>query len=324
MGRSKIKIISNKSTRKISYCIQNENMEWMPVANTSPLSRKEYTEISLIDHIDRIMSTIDEQYNIGNRGIDISFEGADDEYKAIRSVLNGSNNTILCGTNAGNDEKQSQIDKTVLNGKQSTYDSVMLSKKINKENNIISETKSTVNSSSINISCEHKKSRIVVAGKIKSGKTILIEEICKYNGLKVSKTIHDEYTLYENKDSNIKYYEVKGIDLGKEYINQYEKTMEKICSNGITVYIYCLSTNKIEAVEEKMIREIQNKYPNAKILVLLTSYVEDDASLMAERISRQIQGVKVIPVLAKEMRTRGGIIPAFGLDLVSQFIYGGR
>ena len=319
MKRNKVRIISNKATNTISYYFQNENMEWVLVDNSSPLSRKEYTEISFAENAKKILRVIEECYNIGDRGVDIVFEGAKDEYSVLCSMKDDLSSSILFKDKEKSkvSEKKSETKNDALEHKK------VLSKQKESKKNDNSKTEINTNTN-INISCEHKKSKMVIAGKIKSGKSTLIEEFCKYNDIKYSKRKCKEYTLYESEDENTILYELNGIDLGREYIQAYEKTIKEIASVDMTVYIYCSATSKIEIAEERIIMNIQKNYPQVKILVALTSYVENDASLVAEQISKQMKGVKVIPMLAKELKTRQGIIPSFGLDLASRYIYGGR
>lgn len=303
MERNKIKIVSNKSLKMISYYIQNEDLEWVPVDKSSPLSRKEYTEVSLKDNAEIIIRKIDEIYNVGDRGIDIQLEGgSDDDCMHICSVVNNHSNINI------SKEKQSKNSPDDCNSVTSD----------------VLEKTADDHVADMNISFEHKKSQMIVAGKIKSGKTVFIEEFCKFSNIQYSKKETKGYTLYTSEDGNTTWYELSGIDLGKEHIRAYEETMEKIVSETRSVYIYCISTSKIETTEEKIIMDFKNKYPDVKILVILTSYIEDDAALVAEQISKQISGVRVIPVLARDKKTRQGIIPSFGLDLVAQYIYGGR
>lgn len=309
MERNKIKIVSNKSLKMVSYYIQNEDLEWIPVDKSSPLSRKEYIEISLKDNAEKVIRTIDEIYNVGDRGVDIQFEGSDDEYTNICSVTSRNGSIVnISGENCK--QEKGEFPKNISADHHVT-------------NNVL-EKKAGDTNVDMNISFEHKKSQLIVAGKIKSGKTVFIEEFCKFSNIRYSKRETNEYMQYTSADGNTTWYELKGIDLGKEHITAYEKTLEKIVSETMTVYIYCISTSKIESTEEKMIMDFKSKHPGVKILIVLTSYIEDDALLVAEQISKQVNGVRVIPILAREKKTRQGIIPSFGLDSVSQYIYGGR
>jgi len=246
--------------------MENENAEWIHAPNTSPLSRKEYTNASLYDNAEKIISVIADEYNTGNRGVDLELECSADEYLFMCSVL---------------------------------------SKKY-------ADT----------ISCKQKKSKIVIAGKVGSGKTTLIEELGKHNGIKFI-IKEKNYTVYED-DSNRVWYELNGIDLGKEYVKQTQDGINWLADAGMTVFIYCLSTSKIEELEAKLILGIQSKYPNVKILVVLTSCIDEDYTENAEKMSNSINSIKVLPVLAKDKKTKQGVISTYGLDDVSKFIYGGK
>ncbi len=269
MNRNKVKIVCNKNINSISYYFQNENSEWIRVSNSSELSRKEYTYTTIKEKVFDILKIINEIYNPGSRGVDLYFEGSDDEFN------------IIC----------------------KTLDS---------------------NYSQENIMCHQNKMKIAVAGKIRSGKTTLIGELGKLLNVHYDNTQSTDYIVYNDKKGNIQWYELKGIDLGKENIEQTISIIDELVNKGLTTFVYCFGTSKIEKLEEKIILHVRNNYPQIKILVVLTSCVYDEAPSLAEQVSKSINQVKVIPVLAKELKTRGGIIPAFGLEQIVKYIFEGR
>ena len=85
MDRNKIKMISNNNC--IFYYFLNENGEWMRIPNSSVLSRKEYMQVVLQEKIRDILKAIADGYNMGNRGVDIFFEGTNQEYYIIQSTI---------------------------------------------------------------------------------------------------------------------------------------------------------------------------------------------------------------------------------------------
>ena len=269
MGHNRIKIVSNYSIPSISYFLQNENREWVRVSNSSKLSRREYTENSIIEKIFDILEVIEEIYNPGDRGVELSFEGTEEEY------------TVICDT----------IKKKCLEKQ---------------------------------ISCYQQKTKIAVAGKIKSGKTTLIESLESLIGAKYARSMKTDYEVFTDKKGCTEWYELKGIDLGKEYIHQSKKVLEQLVESGLSMFVYCFSTYKVEKLEEELIMNLKTKNPELKILLVLTFCVEDDAELFSEQISSQLAQVKVIPILAKDLKIRGGAIPSFGLDKIVQCIYEGK
>ena len=98
MEHNKIKIVSNIKLRRIAYYFKNENSEWVRVPNSSGLSRKEFCETTISEKIDDIIKIIDEVYNPGNRGVEVLFEGTDEEYTIIRNTVKKINmcDSIIC------------------------------------------------------------------------------------------------------------------------------------------------------------------------------------------------------------------------------------
>lgn len=174
------------------------------------------------------------------------------------------------------------------------------------------------------IECEHQQTIIAVAGKVGSGKTTFIEEICKYLGESSSSVSFEGYEKFTSYSSNIIWYEISGIDIGKENVLAAQKTFDRLTEEGVTDFIYCLSTTKIEDLEENVISHIRSTYPNIKITLLLTMYVDDESDLYSEHLSEQLNGIRVLPILAKNLKTRRGIVEAHGLDEVCRYLFEGR
>lgn len=269
MNRNKVKMVCNENINSISYFFLNEGFKWVRVSNSSELSRKEYTLTTIKEKITDILRIINDIYNPGNRGVDIYFEGSDDDF------------CILCNA----------IKRDYLED---------------------------------NITCKHEKTKIAVVGKIGSGKTTLITELEKFLNVHYEKCLNKEYVTYSDKKGNTEWYELGGIDLGKENIEQTKNVIDKLAINGLTKVVYCFSTSKIEELEENIILYIRDTHPEIEILITLTSCIYDEAQLFAEQLSTNLNQMKVIPILAKELKTRGGVIPSFGLDQIVRYIYEGK
>lgn len=273
MDRNKMKIVCKRNVNInkncISYYYKNERREWVRVSNLSELSRKEYTFTSIQEKASDVLHIINETYNPGNRGVDIFFEGSDDDF------------AILC--------------------------------------NILKN-----NYSDDNITCQQKNTKIAVMGKIGSGKSTLIEEMGHL--LNAHFTINQgmNFVLYADKIQNTEWYELNGIDLGKENMGQAQIVLDELINNGLTSLVYCFGTSKTEELEEEILLNIRENHPEVKILVALTSCINDDAPFFAEKLSKSINQAKVIPVLAKELRSREGVIPQFGLDQIAKYIFEGK
>ena len=87
MKPNQIKIVSNSKGKKLSYFFQNEKSEWNLVSNTSALSRKKYVSASISENAAEILQIINDTYNIGNRGVDIHFEGSVKDYNTLQSII---------------------------------------------------------------------------------------------------------------------------------------------------------------------------------------------------------------------------------------------
>lgn len=329
MKHNNIKIISNLELKTISYYIKNEADEWIHIDRSSPLSRKEYTKASIYERAESILEVINDVYNTGNRGVDLELECSNDEFIYLSSLIKKKyEDNKISSTQRKNTKQLNSINI----GKKSEE----LSKNVKQENSIkmeinekesISQTENKrkeYKKENANILCKQSKMQVAFAGKIGSGKTTLIEALAKINNIKFITSQENNYTFYKNMEESQLWYEIKGIDIGKKNIKSAQVTINKLVSGGVSVLIYCLSTNKIESIEEEILLEVQQHYSNVRILVVLTFCLDEDSTVYAEKISDSINNIKVLPVLAKDKKTRCGIISAYGLKDISKFIYGGK
>lgn len=187
--------------------------------------------------------------------------------------------------------------------------------------------KDTIDSqfSGSNITCNMQRTLIAVAGKIGAGKTTLIKGFGKYKDISFNCYEKDgNYVFVFADDETVIWYEIPGIDFGAENVAKAKNAFEKLAKSGLTTFIYCLGTNKIEALEEDLIFFVRDTYPEIKILVVLTQFVEDEQKLYVEQLSATLDGLKVIPTLAVDMKTRGGVVYAYGLDDIDRYIFEGK
>lgn len=266
MDRNKIKMISNNNC--IFYYFLNENGEWMRIPNSSVLSRKEYMQVVLQEKIRDILKAIADGYNMGNRGVDIFFEGTNQEYYIIQSTI----------------------------------------EEFFPEENIV---------------CIQKSTKIAVVGKVGSGKTVLIEEVNNYMGSMFEMICMDSYIVYQEKGSNCVWYELHGMDIDQESVKDTKQTIYHLIEEGITVFLYCIFSSKIESIEKNIILQIKEEHPEIVVLVVLTASICKEDGGYAENLSRELKNVKVIPVLARELKTKYGVISSYGVDNVAKAIFGG-
>lgn len=270
MKPNQIKIVSNNKGKKLSYFFQNEKSEWNLVSNTSALSRKKYASASISENATEILQIINDTYNVGNRGVNIFFDGNIKDYHTLQNII---------------EEKFSDS----------------------------------------HIQCYQQKTSIAVAGKIASGKTTLIREILKRQGKEFRFFQNNMIDGYVDTESTITWYEIPGIDFGKEHVLASMANFDFLAKSGVTDFIYCFGTNKVEELEEQYIRYVQENYPAIKILIVLTKCLEDEsAPIFSEQLFNSIGNVKVIPTLAKEFKTREGSIPAYGLEEIVDYIFEGK
>lgn len=303
MQCNSIKIISNQVARTISYYIKNEADEWIHVDRSSPLSRKEYTETCIYESAEKIIEVIDDVYNMGNRGVYLEVESTDDEFIYLSSLI-----------------EKKYSDANISSTQKETASQSVLA--VSNEN--IEKPNENEKKERSNILCKQNKMQVAFAGKIGSGKTTLIDALAELNHIKFSVSHKSDYTLHQNTEGSQLWYEIKGIDYGKINVEKACTTIKSLIQAGMDVLIYCFSTNKIETIEENVLLNIKSAFPNVRILVVLTSCVDDDGTVYAERMSNSLKGIKVLPVLAKDKKIRSGVIQSYGLEDISRFIYGGK
>ena len=68
---------------------------------------------------------------------------------------------------------------------------------------------------------------------------------------------------------------------------------------------------------------MRDTYRSVRPLILLTQGFDIETERYAGILTERFDGIKVIPILAKDKKTRGGIISAFGLEKVSKYIFEG-
>lgn len=93
MYKNKIKIVSNERTSDLAFFFKNEREVWEPVSVANELSRKKYAKAIQENKIEDVLKLILECFNNGNRGVEILFEGNNEDFDAISNcVINGKFN----------------------------------------------------------------------------------------------------------------------------------------------------------------------------------------------------------------------------------------
>lgn len=172
-----------------------------------------------------------------------------------------------------------------------------------------------------NVNVNSKDINVLVCGKIKSGKSTLIQTITSVSNPEVK----EYYELY--KSNNISWFEITGLDIEEgsyeKVINDIEKVLKE---NEISTVVYCISFegHRFEKAEEELLKYVQNKLPEARIVVAITKAIDKiNCMNWAKEIMENNDRLIATPVLAKSMKTRLGVIPADGLQTISNYIFEG-
>ena len=278
MKRNSIRVVCNPYTNKMSYYFKNEIGEWDVLSSNSPLSRQYYTNTSISERANEILTKIDEIYNRKNKGIDILFEGTSENYKRINEIVNSN-----------------------FKGR--------------------------------DITCKLGTTRIAVVGKKAVGKTFLIEGMENLQGFKYQKKSTDFFDKYSDECNHAEWFEVAGIDLGKKEIEKAFDTIKKLSEEGLSAVVYCIaaSSGRIEDIEKEFIKRIAEDFLELKVMIVLTQCFKEDIQDAIDEIEKITDQIKLVPVLARDYKTglknedgEASIIPSFGLQEVSQFVFEGR
>ena len=183
------------------------------------------------------------------------------------------------------------------------------------------------------ISCKFGTTKIAVIGKAKTGKTTLVtamEEMqkCKYT---VKET--PEYHLYKDEGNHAEWYEIKGIDLGIEAIEQAYRTTLTLIEHGVSILAYCVSANtkRLEEEERDLILRLIKNHPQITVLIVVTMAVKRNIEAFSDEIEKMTNQIKVVPTLACEFEmdlddsldeaTKTVVIKPHGLEELAKYIF---
>lgn len=278
MKRNILKIVYDPLNNRVSYYFKNEIGQWCPLSNSSILSRQAYTKTTIKDSADEIIKIADEIYNRKNKGLDILFEGRDEDFNVIKKIV---------------------------------------------------EQKYAEN----NINCILNSTKIIVVGKKESGKTTLIESIAENAGRKYKVKKRDEYTLYMDQYNNSEWYEIRGIDIGRDNMDKAHKTIRDLMTRGITTIVYCIKSStggRLEVAEKKFITSLLREFSELDAVISLNFCIKKDQRVFIDEIERMTDQIRVVQTLAKEYETviedengddRPIKISPYGLDILSKYIF---
>ncbi|MBE5869867.1 MAG: hypothetical protein E7294_01195 [Lachnospiraceae bacterium] len=184
-----------------------------------------------------------------------------------------------------------------------------------------------------NLSFHSGAEKIIVVGKRGAGKTTLIEGLEKISGLTLNVSEYGKYRLYEDANGEFQWYEIKGIDLGKDEIDNAYKTIADLRQDSTAKLLYCISggVGRIEEVELDLIRKLASMSSN-NIYIVLTLCFKEDIQDTIDIIHKAVGNITIVQTLAKDYKTgikipgtkETAVISSFGLEGLYQMVCGGR
>ena len=174
--------------------------------------------------------------------------------------------------------------------------------------------------------------QIQVCCKKASGKTTLIESLEDFKGFKYSKVEGNGFVVYSDECNHAQWYEIQGIDLGKDEIDKAYRTVKELSKEKLSVVIYCISSisGRIEDIERELIKRIADDFSELKVMIALTMCYKDEEEVQEsiDEIEKITNQLKIVPVLAKgyttALRGKDGniiVIEPTGLDMLSQYVF---
>lgn len=175
--------------------------------------------------------------------------------------------------------------------------------------------------------------RILIAGKKSVGKTVLIEGIERKKNKRFERIVKPgKYRIYEDKNKHITFYEIEGIDLGKDEVERTYEIIKNLMVGKAASIAYCISaeTGKIEDIEKDLIDRFIKEFPKATITIILTMCYKENVQEIVESLRTVCGGINVIQTLAREYKTgikdpktgKPFVIQPFGLDEVYELVGG--
>ncbi len=145
--------------------------------------------------------------------------------------------------------------------------------------------------------------KIVVVGKVNSGKTKLIEGMADFLGNNLIETGKPKFRIYKDELNNTEWYEIDGIDLGIGSLESAHLTICELLDKGeFSTLLYCVndSVGRIEDAEGSFLLSLINEYPNLCLIVVLTMSSKKSNDSFVNEIKNISNRIKVIVTLAEE------------------------
>lgn len=184
------------------------------------------------------------------------------------------------------------------------------------------------------VNCKLRATKIAVVGKKNVGKTLLIEGLGNLQNQLLTATKREGYTKFANSDSHTEWYELDGIDLGIEKVEEAFAAISDLVFDDLSIVIYCISgeSGRIEEIEKDFITRMKEAFPQLFIIMAVTMCYKEDIKEIVDEIEKITGHMKIVPVLAKEYKIskRDNIygqtlnVEPFGLEELSTYVFEGK
>lgn len=185
------------------------------------------------------------------------------------------------------------------------------------------------------IVCKLGTTKVAVVGKKSVGKSYLIEGLQELHGYKYTIQEGQGYTLFCDECNHAEWYEIEGIDLGKDKVEKAYKMIENLSEKGLSAVIYCISSvsGRIEEIEKELMQKIEKDFSEITVMIALTMCYKEDEDIQSsiDEILKVTDQTKIVPTLSKDYKTNikdeeGApiVIESFGLSEVSKYVFEGR
>lgn len=191
-----------------------------------------------------------------------------------------------------------------------------------------------------------RKIDIVVMGKTGAGKSTLINSILGEDLAEVGigKAVTRKNMIYSkiiqvSADNSrpgtygtigheLKLYDTVGLEIDEsitektlcEIKKHIEINKQRMESGDIHYVWFCVSSRnkRFESYELQLIKKLSIDY-EIPFVIVITQCAEEEENELAQQVKKHLPSVPVKCILAKELKTRGGIVPAYGVDELLQF-----
>ena len=162
--------------------------------------------------------------------------------------------------------------------------------------------------------------KIAVIGKLKSGKTELIQACVSAKEIIRS----EQYREYRS-ESGETWYELPGIDISENNMISVWNVLDKLLADGLTHVVYCFFSmaGKMEDIERIFLHDFRKAHPEIRVCAAVTMSVNlDSAEELAQVIHHSLLSMPAFVTLAREYNSKAGYVAPFGIDELTNWLGG--